>query len=482
VFITLTVPSERKKYKLNPQARKRKREDKSYKLTYNDYIYNPKYDGHTTIKDNYRFLSDTIRDMYNDYKPKSNNYKHIKVVQWSFFEPMTDFTPHVHMIVYVPVEHYNEFIPYVKRTLKKYGYHGNGIDIEPLKNTAGATKYVSKYMSKGTKSYLVMGWVKSHSIRQFRSPDSEIIPDYALKRLGFIWKELLGLRQFAEKDGEKHYLESVIDVIEKYVSVKSYLNDRVSFNRKATIEEKYSLVVDRSKSKTYVLTDETKKEVIQKSRDIEEAILLDLKYESEELLPPAYFYWRNKFGWGLYDYRFFVEFEDEIYKAQSEIEINELYNKYQILERAENAKFPELIKEKLDYENQMIEAMLRYENYLSQYERLKYKIEEFALYDADKKFYKNYNEESHRFECKTTYHEDYFTLRKGGKIIFEKRDIIVILSPNGKYRKEPYEPIVRDEKGRRILLPDKLPPEDYDYYIPFGDNLELIDDIELPLI
>lgn len=151
LFLTLTLPSSFHKF-----SKKTKR-------------YNKNYNENDTIENGYKKLNTTFRDIYKDFKV---NRKFVKVYYSKIFEPHSNFTPHLHSILYVKSEFKDNLIQHIKKQILKNEL-GKSFEIEEIKDLSRSSSYLLKYVRKNTKVEdeetfrIFNGWKKAHKIRVF---------------------------------------------------------------------------------------------------------------------------------------------------------------------------------------------------------------------------------------------------------------------------------------------------------------------------
>ena len=154
LFLTLTLPSSFHKFSKKTQR------------------YNPNYDEKDTIENGYKRLNDTFRSIYKDFKV---NRKFVKIYYSKIFEPHSNFTPHLHSILYVKSEFKDNLIQHIKNQIEK-NQLGESFEIKEIKEEKSmgyATTYLLKYVRKNTKVEdeekfrIFNGWKKAHKIRVF---------------------------------------------------------------------------------------------------------------------------------------------------------------------------------------------------------------------------------------------------------------------------------------------------------------------------
>ncbi len=151
LFLTLTLPSSFHKFSKVTQK------------------YNPNYDEKDTIEIGYKRLNDTFRAIYKDFKV---NRKFVKIYYSKIFEPHSNFTPHLHSILYIKSEFKENLIQHIKNQILKNEL-GESWKIEELKDLSRSSSYLLKYVRKNTKVEdettfrIFNGWKKAHKIRVF---------------------------------------------------------------------------------------------------------------------------------------------------------------------------------------------------------------------------------------------------------------------------------------------------------------------------
>lgn len=151
IFLTLTLPSSFHRYSKTTKK------------------YNNKFVEDNTIEKGYQLLNESFRTIYKNFRV---NRKHQKIYYCKVFEPHSNFTPHLHSILYVKSELKEALIQHIKNTIKKNSL-GQSFDIEEVKDLTRSSSYLLKYVRKNTNakdkdSFRVFnGWKKAHKIRVF---------------------------------------------------------------------------------------------------------------------------------------------------------------------------------------------------------------------------------------------------------------------------------------------------------------------------
>lgn len=151
LFLTLTLPSSFHKFSKTTKR------------------YNKNYNENDTIENGYKKLNTTFRDIYKDFKV---NRKFVKVYYSKIFEPHSNFTPHLHSILYVKSEFKDNLIQHIKNQIEKNEL-GKSFEIEEIKDLSRSSSYLLKYVRKNTKVEdeetfrIFNGWKKAHKIRVF---------------------------------------------------------------------------------------------------------------------------------------------------------------------------------------------------------------------------------------------------------------------------------------------------------------------------
>ena len=189
IFLTLTLDSKAHQYKQNKKKQ---------------LILNPKYDEKITINRGYKILNKFFRDMYKNFKinGKYTHFDFVKVV-----EPHSDFTPHLHSIIYLKRSDLSNFCSYVDSMIAKNGYMGR-YEIEILRNIKRGNAYIIKYLQKSFIDDLneddlkmFLGWRLKNKIRMFSSSQF-LIQRSIFKKVGFskLSKELLNSSDYFGTD------------------------------------------------------------------------------------------------------------------------------------------------------------------------------------------------------------------------------------------------------------------------------------------
>jgi len=172
IFLTLTLDSKAHRYKKNKKGK---------------LIYNSKYDDKFTINRGYKILNKFFRDLYKNFRINSK-YVHFDYVR--VIEPHSDFTPHLHSIIYLKREHLSHFKNFVSNLIFKNSYMGR-YEIEILEKITRANAYIMKYMKKSfvdTQNEddlkMFLGWKLKNKIRAFTSSQF-LLRRNVFNKLGF---------------------------------------------------------------------------------------------------------------------------------------------------------------------------------------------------------------------------------------------------------------------------------------------------------
>jgi len=153
IFLTVTLPSEYHPFKT---------------LKNGKHIKNKSYDD-KIIFEGYKKLQKSFRYLYSSFKVnrKSVRFKFIRVV-----EPHSDFTPHLHSIVFIDKEHIQQFERHFLNTIKLFSL-GKQYKFEIIKNIDASISYLLKYVRKNLYSNderdarIFDGWKRANKIRVF---------------------------------------------------------------------------------------------------------------------------------------------------------------------------------------------------------------------------------------------------------------------------------------------------------------------------
>jgi len=180
VFVTLTLPS-----RFHPTS------TRSGKRTFNP---NFEFSLDEYIKKGYEALYYAFRVIMKNLT-RGNKQKGIKLPYFRVVEMHKDFTPHFHIVFFIPRDEYVEKMTYLYTTIAELiaeGYLGEQYKIEELKDITKGARYVQKYLRKAYLSedeediYLLDGWRKLNKIRMFTHSQTylkkadfiKILPDF----------------------------------------------------------------------------------------------------------------------------------------------------------------------------------------------------------------------------------------------------------------------------------------------------------------
>ena len=158
IFVTLTLPSEYHRFRVNKKSGK--------------HEFNPKYKGYS-IKEGYKLLQKASREILRHFKRydrgegKGYNIPYIKTT-----EAHKDGTAHIHFVGWVPEWLVESFIAIIKSKIKLFRL-GKEYKIEVLEDTEKGSAYLLKYLQKTlldedeNNLYALDGWRKENRIRIF---------------------------------------------------------------------------------------------------------------------------------------------------------------------------------------------------------------------------------------------------------------------------------------------------------------------------
>ena len=153
LFLTLTLDSPFHKYKENRNK---------------ELIRNSKYIEGNTINLGYKVLNSFFKSLYKDFKI-NNQFEKIEFIR--VFEPHSDYTCHLHSLIYVKKVHLNLFEKYLKNKIdinKNLGIH----KLEIIKNITRSSSYILKYAKKSfdftnDNFKVYYGWRLANKIRAY---------------------------------------------------------------------------------------------------------------------------------------------------------------------------------------------------------------------------------------------------------------------------------------------------------------------------
>ena len=167
LFLTLTLPSSFHKYSKTTKKK------------------NPRYNEKDSIEEGYKLLNNSFREIYKNFRV-DRQFK--KIYYCKVFEPHSNFTPHLHSILYVKNEHKEALIKHIKNTIKKNKL-GKSFDIEEIQDLAKSSSYLLKYVRKNTNAKteetfrIFNGWKKAHKIRVFTCSILSGLERYLYKKI-----------------------------------------------------------------------------------------------------------------------------------------------------------------------------------------------------------------------------------------------------------------------------------------------------------
>ena len=180
VFVTLTLPS-----RFHPTT------TKNGKRTFNP---NFEFSLDEYIKKGYEALYYAFRVIMKNLT-RGNKQKGIKLPYFRVVEMHKDFTPHFHIVFFIPRDEYVEKMTYLYTTIAELiaeDFLGEQYKVEELEDITKGAGYVQKYLRKAYLSeneediYLLDGWRKLNKIRMFTHSQTylkkadfiKILPDF----------------------------------------------------------------------------------------------------------------------------------------------------------------------------------------------------------------------------------------------------------------------------------------------------------------
>ena len=155
LFLTVTLDSIAHKYKINKKGK---------------MVLNKKYNSKFTINRGYQVLNKFFRHLYKNFRIKSK-YKSFDFVK--VFEPHSDFTPHLHSIIYIKETYLKSFFDFIDNSIAKNNFIGR-YEVEILNNISRANSYLMKYIQKSfidsmkeNDLKMFLGWRLKNKIRMF---------------------------------------------------------------------------------------------------------------------------------------------------------------------------------------------------------------------------------------------------------------------------------------------------------------------------
>jgi len=153
VFITNTLVSSFHKFKL---TRKK------------NLIYNKKFKEGNTINLGYKVLTSFFKGLYKNFKI-NNQYEKVEYLR--VMEPHKSFTVHLHAMIFINIEHLNQFEKHYQRIVLNNENLGQ-YKFEVIRNISRSASYILKYAqknfsSKNDKFKIYYGWKLENKIRAY---------------------------------------------------------------------------------------------------------------------------------------------------------------------------------------------------------------------------------------------------------------------------------------------------------------------------
>ena len=282
IFLTLTLDSKAHRYKKNKKGK---------------LIYNSKYDDKFTINRGYQILNKFFRTLYKDFRI-NRKYIHFDFVK--VIEPHSDFTPHLHSIIYIKNSYLKAFLSFVDTQVSKNPNLGR-YEVEILNKLSRANAYLIKYLQKSYVDNLnendlkmFLGWRLKNKIRMFTSSQKlhfrNVFNKFGFTGIGkYFIRNLEEYSEFYGTDNLYTYYSKVASgVIRIFESEKMGIYDVYSF----ASGKKIDFGVTEETSKIYF---EIEKERIKKKNELYEKyiyllsscnnldILLEILKENEKI-------------------------------------------------------------------------------------------------------------------------------------------------------------------------------------------------------
>lgn len=167
VFMTFTLPSRFHPFKSI------KRGDKRLYVDLNDnFVFHSIGEA---IESGYSFLNELVRTYYKRVK----NYVNEEFFYVKVYEPHSTTIPHVHYLVFFPLEHLDAIKGVYQRVIEFYELNQSDFEVPQFReNITYASRYLLKYITKSltdNQDYFCIraidGWKRSHKIRVITSSD-----------------------------------------------------------------------------------------------------------------------------------------------------------------------------------------------------------------------------------------------------------------------------------------------------------------------
>ncbi len=312
LFLTLTLPSSFHKYSKTTKK------------------YNVKFDEKNTIEDGYKLLNDTFRAIYKDLKV---DRKFTKVYYSKVFEPHSNFTPHLHSILYVKNEYKNALIQHIKNMIAKFEL-GKSFEIEEVNDLARSSSYLLKYIRKNTNVEdettfrIFNGWKKAHKIRVFTCSILNGLERFLYKKI----KNNTNItKNLKENPIFKILNECNINITTTCKTTKQVrTKNNIVENPKFTINCKKERIQIKDKSELELIDTFVKnlKDSFYKSKNNEDNLLSPLNfdfysdrffYNNKKFLDVVYNFYKINFLDSFNFKTFFKDFYKELYKSVKNI-------------------------------------------------------------------------------------------------------------------------------------------------------------------
>ena len=129
IFLTLTLDTQFHRYKLNKNE---------------ELIYNIKYNKDNSIHQSYQVLNNFFKSLYQNFKV---NQRWQKLDFLKVFEPMQNFTPHLHSVIFLHKDYFSNFEKYLNKKILNDNNLGR-FDIQIINTIQRSSAYLLKYVNK----------------------------------------------------------------------------------------------------------------------------------------------------------------------------------------------------------------------------------------------------------------------------------------------------------------------------------------------
>lgn len=217
LFFTITLPSSFHPFK-SIAYRDNKR---LYTKRNEEFAFNSVSEA---CRDGYKFLNNLFNKMYKRFKYYSKDIKYVRSI-----EPHTTLLPHMHCLVYVPADKYNEIVSVYKNIVNYYNLSRTDMETVNLRdNLSCASRYILKYIVKTLndnsdyfEARVLDGWKRANKIRLLTHSQLPLNQEI-YKKMYYSITNVRKNRIFSKKDYKLQLAKREIDQIVRTLGISYY--------------------------------------------------------------------------------------------------------------------------------------------------------------------------------------------------------------------------------------------------------------------